>query len=542
MKTIFLTQVTLLLAVREADGFLPRVSHCHGRTLLPPLHSSPKKENKSYTMNVFEPTTKGWRNTLMYMSDVKRDEKANRRDVGVIAALAFLSWTLLSAPTMASNSSSASSRSSRSSSSTRSALTRSSRTSSSLSSTRPSSSISSSASRTKSSPYQSTARSSTTSSSSTKTVSTSSAVSSSSNSSMPKGKRVTMSSPKSSTARLSTKPRVAAESVASNSNTKTAVSAGERVTMQTPKSSSARLKASKPTSPTTSTSAVSSPTKAKTKTPSPKLETNASPTPSTSPQKKAAPSSSKTSSTLSTTDKKNLIASPKAKKKDSSSPVAKETAPPLQKDAGKIKPIAPLSNGKSGSVVPKKDGVKKRPTKTSAFTESSADKNSLRKRSGKRVGGRAAKPNDSRESRTTTRSDQTIIRNTYIVTDPPSTRNYQGHGIQYYYFPPQNLGTAYYYNDYAPPLQQQQAYPPYRRPTCAISESNKQKSPPAVCKINLPVPNEPIDVLVDPIKGLYVQGTVTLVDQKTNDFTVTYLSADGYAIQKTFHAVPQKLF
>ncbi len=80
---------------------------------------------------------------------------------------------------------------------------------------------------------------------------------------------------------------------------------------------------------------------------------------------------------------------------------------------------------------------------------------------------------------------------------------------------------------------------------CANSEINGQKAqqvPPAVCKFGLPVESEPIDVLVDPVKGLYVQGTVTLVDQKTSDFTVTYLSADGYAIQKTFHVAPQNVF
>jgi hypothetical protein len=64
---------------------------------------------------------------------------------------------------------------------------------------------------------------------------------------------------------------------------------------------------------------------------------------------------------------------------------------------------------------------------------------------------------------------------------------------------------------------------------------NQQSAP--KCAADLPLENEPIDVLVDTIRGLYVQGGVASVDRDRCGFTVTYLSADGYPLEKSFHAL-----
>jgi hypothetical protein len=130
------------------------------------------------------------------------------------------------------------------------------------------------------------------------------------------------------------------------------------------------------------------------------------------------------------------------------------------------------------------------------------------------------------------------VRNNYIIADPPSA-NYKARysrsgGSGYSYYPPRNPGTAYYYNDYAPPLQKQEAYPPYRRIIAPTSKPKKQEVPQSSCGSNLPMENEPIDVLVDPTRGVYVQGSVTSVDWNSCDFTVTYRSADGYPVQIPF--------
>jgi len=70
------------------------------------------------------------------------------------------------------------------------------------------------------------------------------------------------------------------------------------------------------------------------------------------------------------------------------------------------------------------------------------------------------------------------------------------------------------------------------------TQNQNQQSAPN-CTADLPLENETIDVLVDPIRGLYVQGGVTSVDRDRCDFTVTYLSADGYPLEKSFHALPE---
>jgi len=47
--------------------------------------------------------------------------------------------------------------------------------------------------------------------------------------------------------------------------------------------------------------------------------------------------------------------------------------------------------------------------------------------------------------------------------------------------------------------------------------------------------NEPIDVLLDPVYGIYAQGGVTSVNRRKCDFTVTYFSADGNPVKISFH-------
>jgi hypothetical protein len=140
--------------------------------------------------------------------------------------------------------------------------------------------------------------------------------------------------------------------------------------------------------------------------------------------------------------------------------------------------------------------------------------------------------------------DRAIVRNNYIIKDrPPANYNtgyFQNGEASDYYFPPQNLGSFYYYDDYAPPLKKGQHYPSYRRPNAlSYDPSNpKRQLPTSACSSDLPIKNERIDVLLDPHRGIYVQGSVKSVDGSRCDFVVTYLSPDGSPVQKSFFALP----
>jgi len=138
-------------------------------------------------------------------------------------------------------------------------------------------------------------------------------------------------------------------------------------------------------------------------------------------------------------------------------------------------------------------------------------------------------------------NERAILQNDQIVNDRTSinynTRYSQNGEGNCNYFPPQNLGSAYYYDDYAPPLKKGQQYPSYRRPNAL--RYNPQLPPSSACGSDLPIKNERIDVLVDPLRGIYIQGAVKSVNQNKCDFMVSYLAPDGNPMQKSFFAIPQ---
>jgi hypothetical protein len=237
----------------------------------------------------------------------------------------------------------------------------------------------------------------------------------------------------------------------------------------------------------------------------------------------------------------------------------------FRKDLGKKKsPVptstisAPIKNPSSNST-PKKTGSKrlsidqtnaiKDKSNTSSDSKDGTFSSSTRKRSGKRVGGRA-KSETLRETRPTNNipTTRTIIRDNYIITGQPynnyDTRYYQsGDGRYYNGTPQQSPDSMYDYNKNAPAAQQQQqVYPPYRRlnaPQCNPNNP-KKREPSSACACDLPLENEAIEVLVDPTNGIYVRGGVTFVDRKNCDFTVTYFSDDGYPMKKVFHVISQQ--
>jgi hypothetical protein len=236
--------------------------------------------------------------------------------------------------------------------------------------------------------------------------------------------------------------------------------------------------------------------------------------------------------------------------------------PSFQKDLTKKKiPLptpttaSPVTSSGSKSVSKKGESKKSTTNPTNAaknaavLSSDSKDDNtsdSSRKRSGNRVVGHANSDSSKeirqkRDRAMITSTTRTIVRNNYIIVDPPSAnyndRYSRSGGSGYSYYPPRNPGTAYYYNDYAPPLQEQQAYPPYRRTIAPTSKPKQQQLPSSACGSDLPLESEPVDVLVDPTRGLYVQGGVTSVDRSNCDFTVTYWSADGYQVKKSFKTI-----
>mmetsp|Transcript_650 Transcript_650/g.1542 ORF Transcript_650/g.1542 Transcript_650/m.1542 type:complete len:592 (-) Transcript_650:164-1939(-) len=571
-KFILLSAALLLLAAPNASCFVPRASpgKIAAHSMPPTLYALLDHETK--VSEEIDPLATGWKQQIIRVLDVNGDGRVDHKDAGAVATMACLSWSLMATPAMAKGSHShSSSHSSSRSSSSRSSVSRSSSSRSSPSRTSSSSSsISSSSSRKSSSPYKSTATSSSSrnnrsfspsvskvsvSSSSIPVSSPSSAKQSSSASSsksLSNGDRVTMVSPKSSSARLNVKSRAKSKvspAKATNSQTasntvqsKTSTKSSQSTTTPTPSSSIPSKKSSVSTK---------SKSKSSSMTVKPTTITSSEPTASSTKKKTRTSSVNALKTTTSTTQKK---VSPKVRQ-----PTTTES---MSTASGAIsKPTkASSSSGKKNSSI----GTSK-PTATTTKTTSTATKaapkndkikaSSQRKtklRSGKRVGGRASKQRSTGESVEQETRDLVVIeRNTYIVRPPISTPYYGGSRTIYSDYPPTtayetqpraysstNSGTA------IPPKQQQTEqlpYPPYKRPNppkCSPKQSPKSK-----CNCDLPYDGETIDVLVDPIQGLYVRGGVTFVDPKKCDFIVTiFSSADGQPVQKSLHAINLEQF
>lgn len=132
-------------------------------------------------------------------------------------------------------------------------------------------------------------------------------------------------------------------------------------------------------------------------------------------------------------------------------------------------------------------------------------------------------------------ANKIVERNTRIV-DAPRTMIYGSSPNYSVHFPPRQLGASYYYNDYGPTLPPNEPYPPYRRLVSSNELPSNVKLPSSACTAYLPTDNEPIDVLVDAKKGIYVQGIATAIDRMNCDFAVSYLTSDGgVPVTKFFH-------
>mmetsp|Transcript_27746 Transcript_27746/g.59310 ORF Transcript_27746/g.59310 Transcript_27746/m.59310 type:complete len:858 (+) Transcript_27746:51-2624(+) len=242
-----------------------------------------------------------------------------------------------------------------------------------------------------------------------------------------------------------------------------------------------------------------------------------------------------------------------------SSPSREENSP----TTGPASAASPVTSF-NGKPALKKAGSKKssidhvKTTPVSSMDSKEETTSSPSSRTGKnRIGGRAKKPllsekngqnKDGAATRksasATTERTRIIERNRYVIADPPtvnyrtstSRSYYEGESSREYYsyFPPRSPGSAYYYDDFAPPLRRNESYPPYRRPKVP-QQRQQQQQPPLACPADLPTMNEPIDVLLDPVYGIYAQGGVTSVNRRKCDFTVTYFSADGNPVKISFH-------
>ncbi|VEU34998.1 unnamed protein product [Pseudo-nitzschia multistriata] len=173
-----------------------------------------------------------------------------------------------------------------------------------------------------------------------------------------------------------------------------------------------------------------------------------------------------------------------------------------------------------------------------------------KRKSGRRIGGRAdSEKRNQRYTNAENRSAVTTPTSTSPATQRHNTKRRVSRRVDYnpgyccydlpIYFPTRNIGSFYYYDDYAPPLHADEAYPPYRRivaPNRPLATSTASLPSDKTCTVDLPSENEAVDVLVDPQKGIYVQGYVTSRDLKKCDFTVTYSSSNGdVLVAKSFH-------